>query len=133
MAKINMVPRLPHETKNFASYSFEERALWEKLFTIKEDKGETVTLTTRNPELVDTYLAYKSVRDQIKALEEMKSRLNKILYEALVGNMVGEIKTPAGSFSMTAFTREEMDKEYLRVVAPEGFTVVPDRLQVNVK
>ena len=130
---LTIVPRLPHETKNFQSMSAEERELWAKLFTIKEQKDEAPTMTSRGDVLAEAIKAYKEYRNSIKQLEEAKERAAKVIYAALVRNRVGKIETNEGSATLTPFTREESDKEYLRTVAPEGFTVVPDRLQVNVK
>lgn len=131
--KVNMTPRLPVATKTFASYSSEERALWDLLLMLKEDKDCIPAAMTRSPEIIEAVLGYKRMRDEIAAMEKAKARFGAVLYEALVSFHVGRLETPVGSVTMTAYTREEYDKDYLKEVAPEAFTTVPDRLQIGVK
>lgn len=128
-----MIPRLPVCTKNFASYSDAEKSLWNLLLMLKEDKFGVPSATCRNPEVIEAYLGYKQAREAIAKLEEAKARYGKVLYDTLVSMHVGRVDTPVGSFTMIPFVREEKDLDYLREVAPEAFTTVPDRLQVNVK
>ena len=128
-----MTPRLPIQTKNFASYTEQEKALWDLLLMLKEEKDALPTSACRTPEVIEAYLGYKRIRDTITRLEEEKERYRKVLYKTLVDRFVGRVDTPLGSFTMSAFVREEKDLDYLREVAPEAFTTVPDRLQVNVK
>ena len=127
-----MTPRLPIHTKTFASYSIEEKALWDLLLMLKEDDAGIPTVTCRQPEVIDAYLGYKQAREAISNLETAKARYGKVLYNTLVKNHAGKVVTPLGSFSMLTFVREEMDKEYLREAAPEAFTTIPDRLQIKV-
>mgnify|MGYP000981937645 CR=1 FL=1 len=131
--KVNITPRLPTQTKTFASYSNAEKALWDLLLMLKEEKDSLPTSACRTPEVIEAYLGYKQIRDTIARLEEEKERYRKVLYKTLVERFVGRVDTPLGSFTMSAFVREEKDLDYLREVAPEAFTTVPDRLQVNVK
>lgn len=130
--KTRMTPRLPVSTKTFASYTPEEKALWDLLLMLKEDDAGIPTVTCRQPEVIEAYLGYKQVRESISELEKAKARYAKVLYNTLVRAHAGKVVTPLGSFTMTPFVREEMDKEYLKEVAPEAFTTVPDRLQIKV-
>lgn len=131
--KVNMTPRLPVETKNFAAMTEKEKEIWNNLLLLKENKEEPPVIASRSEPLADAIAKYINLRADIKEMEAEQEKVKKSIYEALVRNNGSKLETSCGSASLVAFTREEMDKEYLRTVAPEAFTVVPDRLQVNVK
>lgn len=132
--KTRTTPRLPLATKNFLAMTDKEQMLWNDLLLLKEDKASVTPVRSNSAVLENAIEGYKRIREAMKALDAAQEAHKRTIYAFLVDqNGYRPLTTPVGDASLVPFTREEMDKDYLREVAPEAFTTVPDRLQINVK
>jgi hypothetical protein len=126
-------PDLPDYTKAFTKLTEDAQNLWVTLRTWMENKEEVNVLTSRGNGIAAAMKTYLDCNERLAKIAEEKEAAREILFRACVKSQVGKIETENGYALLTPVTSEQMDKEYLRMVAPEGFAVVPDGFRLTVK
>lgn len=130
-----MTPTLPSSTKAFDEMSEPAQRLWTALSVIKEH-GESMygkpEADSNGEQFSGAAQRYLEINSQMDRLKGEKEKLRDFLFDRLVARKLGVIECPCGRVTLSAFSKEIMDREYLKEVAPEAFATVPDGLRLNV-
>lgn len=131
---MNKTPNLPEVTKSFEKLDGAEQNLWTALHSLKE--GETAEGKPEGDSNGEQFCAmafeYLTLKKHIEDLEKAKKLIRDFLVGRLVSRGLGVVNCDTARVTLSALTKEVMDKEYLKEACPDAFARVPDTLRLDV-